>query len=514
MDTERRPGGRWTQRLGRVAVWATLTLIVAAITAFGGLVFGWTRVARTLPDLRGWHLDAPASEFRAEVVDEAEGYTFDDYLRQEDRIFSELDALAAGAWSGDSAGSFCRFTRGSLSHPAGLFERNWNRTFVLTAERPIGGVLLLHGLSDSPYSLRSLGERLHRDGYTVIGLRVPGHGTCPRALAEAAWEDWTAAVRVAMRGLRERVPAERPLLMVGYSNGGALTVEYAMEAAAVASDAAASSRMPEPDGLVLLSPMIGITPLAEFTSLFPLVARFSGEPKLAWSGVEPEIDPYKYSSWPTNASLQAHRFTRHIDARLAALAATGSLERFPPVLAVQSIVDSTVLAERTIDVLLSRLPVDRAELLLFDVRRDELLDGLINRGFEAIIRPRLDRKELPFSLTLVTQRSPQDAALIARTFARGSGETRVVDEVPLGAAWPEGVFSLSHVAIPIAPGDPVYGLGSESEPVKLPLGTLSIRGESGVLAISPSLLMRMRYNPFYEWTEGRIVGWMAKRGVR
>ncbi len=509
MDTERRARGQWSRRVRRIALWGSLTLVVAVITALGGLVFGWTRLARTLPDLRGWHRDAPASEFRA-AHDEA-GYAFEDYLRQEDRVFAELDALVDGGWSGDSAGSFCRFTRGSRSHPAGLFERNWNRTFVLTAERPIGGALLVHGLSDSPYSLRRLGETLHRAGYTVIGLRVPGHGTCPRALSEAAWEDWTAAVRVAMRGLRERVPSDLPLLMVGYSNGGALAVEYAMEAAAASGDAASSSRMPEPDGIVLLSPMIGITPLAEFTTLFPLVAGLSGEPKLAWSGIEPEIDPFKYSSWPTNASLQAHRFTRHIDERLATLAASGSLERFPQVLAVQSVVDSTVLVERTIDVLLSRLPAGRSELLLFDVRRDALLDGLINRGFESVIRPRLDRREIPFALTLVTQRSPEDPSLIARTFVREAGETRITADAPIGVAWPEGVFSLSHVAIPIAPDDPVYGLGSASEPVKLPLGTLSIRGESGVLTISPSLLMRMRYNPFYAWTEARIVAWMGER---
>jgi alpha-beta hydrolase superfamily lysophospholipase len=498
MQTERRAGGGWSRRLRRLAIWSVLTLFVAAITAFGGLVFGWTKIARTLPDLRGWHIDAPASEFRAADADGGE--TFEDYLRREERVFAELDDLKTSGWSGESIGPFCRFTPGSRTDPAGLFERNWNRTFVLTADRPIGGVLLVHGLSDSPYSLRTLGETLHGRGYTVIGLRVPGHGTCPRALADIAWEDWAAAVRVAMRGLRQRVPNDLPCLMVGYSNGGALCVEYAAEAIEAPSP---DERMPLPDGIVLLSPMIGITPLAEFTSLYPLVARFSGEPKLAWSGIEPEIDPYKYSSWPTNASLQAHRFTRHVEARLAAAAASGAMSRFPRVLTVQSIVDSTVIATRTIDGLMHRLPPGRGELVLFDVRRDAVLDGLLNHGFEATIRPRLDRGGLPFSLTLVTQRSPQDPGLVARHFEAGR-ET----ESALAMDWPEGVFSLSHVAIPIPADDPIYGLGSAERPVKLPLGTLSFRGESGVLAISPSLLMRMRYNPFYAWTEDRIVRWI------
>jgi hypothetical protein len=103
----------------------------------------------------------------------------------------------------------------------------------------------------------------------------------------------------------------------------------------------------------------------------------------------------------------------------------------------------------------------------------------------------------------VTQRSPQDPGLVARHFEAGR-ET----ESALAMDWPEGVFSLSHVAIPIPADDPIYGLGSAERPVKLPLGTLSFRGESGVLAISPSLLMRMRYNPFYAWTEDRIVRWI------
>ena len=63
---------------------------------------------------------------------------------------------------------------------------NWNRTFELA---PSGGdatcgVLLLHGMSDSPYSLRAIAERIHREGGHVLGLRLPGHGTAPSGLLE------------------------------------------------------------------------------------------------------------------------------------------------------------------------------------------------------------------------------------------------------------------------------------------------------------------------------------------
>lgn len=491
------------RRILRYCGWALGSLVVLAVVGLSGIVYAWASFAHSLPDLHGWHVDSPDSEFRAR--DAKAAYTFDDYLSQEDRVFGELDALMRGKWAQDRPGKFCRYTPDSVCNPATLFERNWNRTYVLESAQPIGGVLLVHGLSDSPYSLRVLGEKLHLAGYTVIGLRVPGHGTCPKALAEVSWEDWAAAVRVAMKGLRDRVPADRPLIMVGYSNGGALCVNYASSVIQEGGDAT-SAATPTPTAIVLISPMIGISPMARFTELFPTVAKLSGEKKLAWSSIEPEIDPFKYSSWPTNASLQARRVTKHVEETLAVLAADGRMERFPPVLTVQSAVDSTVVAHQMIDVLMDRLPKGDSELILFDVRRDELIEGLLDVGFEESIRSRLNRADFRFAVTFITQRADNPEHLVART-RRGS----VREETALDLAWPKGVFSLSHVALPISPSDPVYGPGSPDTPAKLPLGHLSMRGENGVLAISPSLLMRMRYNPFYEWTEGRILAWIRAR---
>jgi alpha-beta hydrolase superfamily lysophospholipase len=488
-----------SRRILRYVAWCAAVAVVLAAVGFSGIVFAWTRFAQSLPELHGWHVDAPRSEFHA--ADATDTYTFDDYIKQENRVFAELDVLVASKWAGEKAGRFCRYKADSVCNPRTLFERNWNRTYLLEAPTPIGGVLLVHGLSDSPYSLRALGEQLHRAGYTVIGLRVPGHGTCPKALADASWDDWAASVRVAMKGLRDRVPAGKPLIMVGYSNGGALCVNYV-----ASSLEGGNGGSPGADAMVLISPMIGISPMAEFTQLYPTVARLSGERKLAWSGVEPEIDPFKYSSWPTNASLQAHLVTQKVEQSLAALAADGRMARFPPVLTVQSVVDSTVVAYRMIDVLMDRLPPGTSELILFDVRRDELIEGLIDCGFEQHIRPRLTRGNLPFALTFVTARSPASEELVARTY-RGAEPT----EAEVGVAWPQGVFSLSHVALPIPPSDPVYGPGSPDAPAKLPLGKLSLRGESGVLALSPTLLMRMRYNPFYDWTEKRILTWIEAR---
>jgi hypothetical protein len=74
-------------------------------------------------------------------------------------------------------------------------------------------------------------------------------------------------------------------------------------------------------------------------------------------------------------------------------------------------------------------------------------------------------------------------------------------------AWPRGVYSLSHVAIPFAPDDPVYGSsGNERKNgyQGLPLGALQPRGETRVLTVPLSQLMRLRHNPFYAYVEQRV----------
>jgi alpha-beta hydrolase superfamily lysophospholipase len=50
-------------------------------------------------------------------------------------------------------------------------------------------VLLLHGLTDSPYSMRALAELFAARGWYVVGLRLPGHGTAPAALTRVTWQD-------------------------------------------------------------------------------------------------------------------------------------------------------------------------------------------------------------------------------------------------------------------------------------------------------------------------------------
>ena len=167
---------------------------------------------------------------------------------------------------------------------------------------PAGAVVLLHGLTDSPYSLRHV-AKLYRDrGFVAIGLRLPGHGTVPAGLTDVRWEDWMAATRLAIREARRRVPAPAPLHLVGFSNGGALAVKYAL-------DAIEDPKLPRADRIVLFTPMIGITRFARFAGLAGLPALLPPFANAAWLSVVPEFNPFKYNSFPVNGARQSYRLT-------------------------------------------------------------------------------------------------------------------------------------------------------------------------------------------------------------
>ena len=69
----------------------------------------------------------------------------------------------------------------------------------------------------------------------AIVPRMPAHGTVPAALTDVEWEDWMAATRLAVREARARTGPSAPLHLVGFSNGGALALMYALDSSATKS---------------------------------------------------------------------------------------------------------------------------------------------------------------------------------------------------------------------------------------------------------------------------------------
>ncbi|MDP2176888.1 alpha/beta fold hydrolase [Methylicorpusculum sp.] len=86
------------------------------------------------------------------------------------------------------------------------------------------GVLLIHGLLARPAELRNYGEHLALQGYTVMGVRLKGHGTSPYALRAQAMEDWFASV---VRGFKILSAYTDRIAVAGFSTGGALALKLA-----------------------------------------------------------------------------------------------------------------------------------------------------------------------------------------------------------------------------------------------------------------------------------------------
>ncbi|MGE5153355.1 MAG: alpha/beta hydrolase, partial [Bdellovibrio bacteriovorus] len=141
------------------------------------LLYVWW--VRSGPPVATWHTVELEEELTAANADEVR--TLADYQALEERVLRELDTKVYAVTPTGPEYTLVRYSAGSASDPRQR-QPNWNRTFELGPEEAVGGVLLLHGMSDGPYSLRALGEALAKRGYRVLGLRMPGHGTAPSGL--------------------------------------------------------------------------------------------------------------------------------------------------------------------------------------------------------------------------------------------------------------------------------------------------------------------------------------------
>lgn len=444
------------------------------------------------PALSIWHETVLGDEFTAST--KVTGWQ--EYLALEDALFRQLDKEIIQRVPETQRTQFNRFNAGSKSDPA-QWPVNWNRSFEWVVPGARFGVLLLHGYSDSPYSLRAVGEALHAQGGQILGLRIPGHGTAPSGLRLTTAEDMNAAVELAVAHLHEELPG-KPIVIVGYSNGAALALHHTF----AAINAGAAER---PAALVLISPEVGISPVAALAKWQAWIGEILGIAELAWDSIEVEFDPFKYNSFAVNAGAQAYRMTELVQAQLGALAASGRLNEVPPILAFQSEADATVDATAVKRELFDRLESDNAELVLFDVNRVFETEGLVIQpaGFDTTLAGPAHR----YTVSIVTNRTPQDLAAVVR---RRLPKSDAVTSEETGLSWPKDVYSLAHIALPFPPEDSLYGDGRATQLNRLNLGRAILRGEKGRLEIPDSAMTRQHWNPFYPYMEGRILDFVDR----
>lgn len=102
------------------------------------------------------------------------------------------------------------------------------------------GVLVLHGFTGNPSTMRSLADEIVRQGFSLELPRLPGHGTVIDDMLATRFADWSGEAEAAYRGLAARCES---VVVVGLSMGGMLTCWLA-------------ARHPEIVGIVCINPMV------------------------------------------------------------------------------------------------------------------------------------------------------------------------------------------------------------------------------------------------------------------
>lgn len=123
------------------------------------------------------------------------------------------------------------------------------------------GILMLHGFTGNPASMRPIGEWLAARGHAVSGPRYPGHGTSPDDLGRTRWRDWAGE---AERALLELAGRSEGVVVFGQSMGGAMALHMA-------------ARHPElVRGIVLVNPYVLDRRIAPAFLLWPVVRTWKG----------------------------------------------------------------------------------------------------------------------------------------------------------------------------------------------------------------------------------------------
>jgi len=187
------------------------------------------------------------------------------------------------------------------------------------------GILLTHGLSDSPYVMRHLAVFFRENGFRVLAVLLPGHGTQPGDLLDVCWQDWAKTVAYGTDRLASEV---EEVYLGGYSAGGALSIYHSLQDKRVR-------------GLFLFAPALAITHRAAYACLHKWVSWLF--PRQKWVYIKPDQDAYKYESFAKNTATQMYQLTLAVSEQLKLN------ELNIPIFAVASADDKTVKTTATLE---------------------------------------------------------------------------------------------------------------------------------------------------------------------
>jgi esterase/lipase len=240
--------------------------------------------------------------------------TIRDTLQEADSSYRSIDPYQLAAWHFEDEQMDLAFERQSYdSEHNTAFNQQETAVanpspFFIQPKTPNGvGILLIHGLLASPAELRDYGYYLSKHGFTVLGIRIKGHGTSPYALRDQSYEKWFQSVQRGFKILKVYCPR---LFVIGFSTGGALALKLAAD------------NPGEITGLVAVS-----VPIKFVSAAFMLVPLLHNTNALvrwasSFEGLKPFIEnmpehpDINFHNVPIRALYELRRLIQHIEALL------------------------------------------------------------------------------------------------------------------------------------------------------------------------------------------------------
>lgn len=167
--------------------------------------------------------------------------------------------------------------------------------FELTQTNNKKAILLIHGLTDSPYLFHDLAYFFFEQGFNVRTLLLPGHGTAPSDLVDVDYDDWQQAADYA---INRTISDYEEVYLGGFSTGGALIFNHLMQ------QEVANEKI---KGLLMWSPASKAK-----SDLAWLAGYIDYVPFMDWVDKDADIDFAKYESFPFNAGAQVHSLMNEI----------------------------------------------------------------------------------------------------------------------------------------------------------------------------------------------------------
>jgi len=187
------------------------------------------------------------------------------------------------------------------SHPEQIIDAN--SPFEFNPVNPIScgtklkyGVLMIHGLLDSPFSFRDLGTTLQNHGILCRSILLPGHGTAPEHLFSISHQDWIKALEYGIESLRKEVDH---IYLAGYSTGATLSIYQALQDTDLS-------------GIILLAPAIRIKAPVDLLIGWQYLKKQLRYPDKQWLYHVKEEDYTKYCSITLNAVVQVATLTKMV----------------------------------------------------------------------------------------------------------------------------------------------------------------------------------------------------------